>query len=72
MRYLTHYGNQLTSRTLRVHLAALAQWHQQLGFADPTKSPLVRDTLRGIRMLHLQSVKQAEALALKELETCVV
>lgn len=71
VRYLTHYGGQLTSSTLRVHLAALARWHQQLGFADPTKSPRVRDTLRGIQALHPQPVKQAEALALKELEVCI-
>ncbi|AZC51732.1 Cointegrate resolution protein S [Pseudomonas chlororaphis subsp. piscium] len=71
VRYLTHYGDQLTSRTLRVHLAALARWHLQLGFADPTKSPRVRDTLRGIRALHPQPVKQAEALALTELEICI-
>ena len=71
VRYLTHYGDQLTSRTLRVNLAALARWHQQLGFTDPTKSSRVRDTLKGIQALHPQPVKQAEALALKELETCI-
>lgn len=71
VRYLTHYGEQLTTRTLRVHLAALARWHQQLGFTDPTKSYRVRDTLKGIQALHPQPVKQAEALALKELEICI-
>lgn len=72
VHYLAHYGDQLTSSTLRVHLAALARWHLQLGFADPTKSARVRDTLRGIQALHPQPVKQAETLALKELETCMV
>lgn len=71
VRYLTHYGGQLTCATLRVHLAALARWHLQLGFADPTKSARVHDTLRGIQALHPQPVKQAEALALKELEACM-
>lgn len=71
VRYLTHYGDQLTSRTLRVYLAALARWHQQLGFTDPTKSYRVRDTLKGFQALHPQPVKQAEALALRELETCI-
>ncbi|UQB79365.1 site-specific integrase [Pseudomonas shirazica] len=71
VRYLTHYGDQLTTRTLRVNLAALARWHLQLGFTDPTKSYRVRDTLKGIQALHPQPVKQAEALALKELETCI-
>jgi len=71
VRYLTHYGDQLTTRTLRVHLAALARWHQQLGFADPTKASRVRDALKGIKALHPQPIKQAEALAIKELETCI-
>lgn len=71
VRYLTHYGDQLATSTLRVHLAALARWHQQLGFTDPTKTSRVRDTLKGIRALHPQPVKQAEALALNELEACI-
>ncbi|WP_342624507.1 site-specific integrase [Pseudomonas alkylphenolica] len=71
VRYLTHYGDQLTTSTLRVHLAALARWHQQLGFSDPTKTSRVRDTLKGIQALHPQPVKQAEALALRELESCI-
>ncbi len=71
VRYLTHYGDHLTTRTLRVHLAALARWHQQLGFSDPTKTARVRDTLKGIQALHPQPVHQAEALALSELETCI-
>ncbi|HDS0927403.1 TPA: site-specific integrase [Pseudomonas putida] len=71
VRYLTHYGDQLTTRTLRVNLAALARWHQQSGFADPTKAPRVRDTLKGIQALHPQPIKQAEALAVNELERCI-
>lgn len=51
-RYLTHYGDQLTTSTLRVHVAALARWHQQLGFSDPTKTSRVRDTLKGIHAVH--------------------
>ena len=30
--YLAAYGARLSSSTLRTHLAALAQWHQQYGF----------------------------------------
>lgn len=50
---------------------ALAQWHQQRGFADPTKAAQVRDTLRGIRALHPQPVKQAPALQLQVLEASI-
>ncbi|MCE0975538.1 site-specific integrase [Pseudomonas putida] len=71
-RYLAAYAPTHTSATLRIHLAALAQWHQQRGFADPTKAAKVRDTLRGIQAEHPQPVKQAEALDLKELEACII
>ncbi|MHC8300854.1 site-specific integrase [Pseudomonas sp. ZS1P83] len=71
VRYLAAYGAQLSSNTLRTHLAALAQWHQQHGFADPTKASRVRDVLRGIQALHPQPIKQAEALQLQMLEACV-
>lgn len=71
VRYLASYGALLASSTLRTHLAALAQWHQQHGFTDPTKTARVRDVLRGIQAEHPQPVKQAEALALQELEKCI-
>lgn len=71
VRYLATYGARLTASTLRTHLAALAQWHQQRGFVDPTKAAQVRDTLRGIQALHPQPVKQAPALQLKVLEISI-
>lgn len=71
VRYLAAYGAKLSSNTLRTHLAALAQWHQQYGFDDPTKSSRVRDVLRGIQALHPQPIKQAEALQLQRLEACI-
>lgn len=70
-RYLATYAPSHSSSTLRTHLAALAQWHQQRGFADPTKAAQVRDTLRGIRALHPQPVKQAPALQLQVLEASI-
>jgi integrase len=71
VRYLAAYGARLSSNTLRTHLAALAQWHQQYGFDDPTKASRVRDVLRGIQALHPQPIKQAEALQLQMLEACM-
>ncbi len=71
VRYLAAYGATASASTLRTHLAALAQWHQQHGFVDPTKAPRVRDTLRGIQALHPRPVKQAEALQLQALEDCI-
>lgn len=71
VRYLAAYGSSLASSTLRTHLAALAHWHQQRGFADPTKAAKVRDTLRGIQALHPQPLKQAQALQLQLLAASI-
>lgn len=71
VRYLAEHAERLSINTLRTHLAALAQWHRQHGFADPTKAPKVRDVLRGIQAEHPQPVKRAEALQLQALENCV-
>ncbi|WP_422403070.1 site-specific integrase [Pseudomonas sp. GZD-209] len=71
VRYLATYGSRLAASTLRTHLAALAQWHQQRGFIDPTKAAQVRDSLRGIQALHPQPVKQAPALQLYVLEAAI-
>ncbi|MFJ7315994.1 site-specific integrase [Pseudomonas sp. NPDC098747] len=71
VRYLAEHAERLAISTLRGHLAALARWHQNHGFADPTKTPQVRDVLRGIQALHPRPVRQAEPLLLRELELCV-
>lgn len=71
VRYLAAYGARLSASTLRTHLAALARWHLQSGFPDPTKAAQVRDTLRGIQAIHPQPIKQAPALQLKVLEASI-
>src|SRR5256885_12033957 len=45
-RYLADYAPTLAINTLRQRLAALSRWHADQGFADPTKSPLVRQVDR--------------------------
>jgi len=70
VRYLAEHA-ELSISTLRGHLAALARWHLNHGFTDPTKAPPVRDVLRGIQALHPRPVRQAEPLQLRELEHCV-
>jgi integrase len=67
-RYLVGHADQLSLNTLKLRLSALAQWHNSQGFPDPTKSPLVRQTLKGIRALHPAREKQAEPLQLRDLE----
>lgn len=70
-RYLAHYASSLSANTLKQRLAALAQWHITQGFPDPTKAPLVKQVLKGIRATHVASVRQAKPLALQHLEQAV-
>ena len=66
-RYLAAYAGQLAVSTLRHRLAALASWHRDNGFVDPTRSALVRKVLKGIQTLHPAPVKQAEPLQIRRL-----
>jgi integrase len=70
-RYLATYAGTLSVNTLKLRLSALAQWHSSQGFADPTKAPVVRKVLKGIRALHPAQEKQAEPLQLQHLEQVV-
>ena len=38
-RYLVDQAGQFSSNTLRQRLAALAHWHREHGFVDPTRAP---------------------------------
>lgn len=67
-RYLVDHAETLSTNTLRQRLAALAQWHIDQGFPDPTKAPLVRKVFRGIQALHPAQEKRAKPLQLEQLE----
>ena len=70
-RYLVEHAETLAINTLRQRLAALAQWHIEQGFPDPTKTPVVRKVFRGIQALHPNQEKRAKPLQLKQLEQTV-
>lgn len=70
-RYLADHAGTLAINTLRQRLAALAQWHIEQGFPDPTKAPIVRKTFCGIRALHPAQEKRAKPLQLDVLEQVV-
>lgn len=67
-RYLADYAPTLTMNTLRQRLAGLSRWHTDHGFADPTKSTLVRQVLKGIRSIHAAPEKRARPLELSVLQ----
>mgnify|MGYP001212975770 CR=1 FL=1 len=70
-RYLVDNAGILAVTTLKQRLAGLAQWHITQGFPDPTKAPMVRQVLRGIRTLHPRQGQQATPLQLKQIAQVV-
>lgn len=66
-RYLADYADTLAINTLKQRLAALAQWHIDQGFPDPTKAPVVRKVLKGIQALHPAQEQQAKPLQIDHL-----
>ena len=66
-RYLAEHAETLSYNTLRHRLAALAHWHAEQGFTDPTQAPVVKQVLKGIRALHPPQEKRAEPLQLAQL-----
>lgn len=66
--YLSDYADQLTSSSLKARLSALARWHQDQGFPDPTKTAVVRSVMKGIRELHPHKPKQAPPVSLETLQ----
>lgn len=69
--YLAHYAESLSINTLRQRLAALAAWHQEQGFPDPTKAPHVKKVIKGITALHPHMEKQAKPLCIEALNTVI-
>lgn len=67
-RYLAHFASTQSVATLRQRLAAIAQWHIDQGFPDPTKAPLVKKVLKGINELHPMQPKQAKPFQLDALQ----
>ncbi|MFF7706726.1 tyrosine-type recombinase/integrase [Pseudomonas sp. NPDC007930] len=68
--YLADHAATLAVSTLKARLAGLAHWHNAQGFPDPTKAPIVKEVLRGIRASHPQTLKQAQPLQLAALQRC--
>jgi len=70
-QYLAYYAETLSINTLRQRLAALAAWHHDQGFPDPTKAPHVKKVLKGIAALHPHKEKQAKPLCINALNTII-
>ena len=70
--YLRQCATSHNPRTLVRRLTAIRQWHKLQGVTDPTQSPLVIKTMRGIARIHGRPKRQASALRLKDLDRLVV
>ncbi|MEB0011398.1 hypothetical protein QN379_03340 [Glaciimonas sp. Gout2] len=70
-RYLVDQAESLSINTLRQRLAALAQWHIDEGFPDPTKTPVVRKVFRGVQALHPAQEKRAKPFQIAQLDQVV-
>lgn len=70
-RYLADQATSVAINTLRLRLAGLSRWHSDHGFADPTKTKLVTQVLKGIRAAHSAPEKQAKPLELMQLQQVV-
>jgi integrase len=69
VRYLSERAGQLNPRTLELHITAISQWHHLQLIPDPSRTPLVRKTIDGIRRTHGKPKIKAKALRLDHLVT---
>ena len=70
-KYLADHAGKLAINTLKQRLAALAQWHLEQGFPDPTKASIVRKVIKGIQTLHPAQEKRAKPFQLEQLKQVV-
>lgn len=70
--YLQAFAPHLNPRTLTRRLTALKHWHLYQGFSDPTASPFVRKTLKGILNVHGKPKNRASALTLEQLTQMII
>jgi integrase len=67
VRYLIERAGQLNPRALELHLTAISQWHHLQLIPDPSRTPLLRKTMDGIRRTHGKPKSKAKALRLEHL-----
>ncbi len=71
LRYLLAQAERLNPRTLALHLTALSHWHHYQQFADPTATPAVRKTLKGIQRAQGTPKRKAKALRFEHITAMV-
>lgn len=69
-RYVRTFAGELSVNTLQLRVAAIAKWHQEFGFPDPTKGKVKR-TMKGIRALFNKAPKKALPIAIEKLRKMI-
>jgi len=69
--YFAAYAKTLSAATLARRLVAVRREHVLRGLSDPTKTELVRLTLRGIRRLHGRPQRRVAPLKIEQLAAIV-
>ena len=69
--YLAMHAETLSVATLERRLATLSKAHGAFGYESPTRSHLVKTTLRGIKRCHGRPPKQAKPLLVENLAQIV-
>lgn len=69
VKYLNAFAGHLKPITLGRRLTAIKHWHTYQGFADPTQSPWVRKTLKGIAHVHGTPAQKAPPITIPQLKT---
>ncbi len=65
--YLTAHAEKLSAATLTRRIASISKAHAASGFPNPTRSEIVRSTLRGIKRRHGKPQREAKPLLRDEL-----
>jgi len=65
--YLAGYAESLSIATLSRRLASLSKAHSVKGLTSPTKSELVKSTMRGIKRMHAKPQAVAKPLLVEDL-----
>ncbi len=71
VRYITDHAGKLAVSTLKLRLAALANWHRVNGFTDPTKGVDVKLVMKGIARTHIEPQRKATPLPFDYLQKIV-
>lgn len=71
VQYLAAHAKTHSINTLKQRLSALSKFHTDQGFVDPTKAPIAKELLKGIREVHPARAKQAKAIQIGQLSELI-